>query len=106
MNENARKGTGPMRSGTALAAIFLFMSAPLIAFLLAIGLSWLVGCEAVDRVLPCVVAGADIAPMLNVAALAGWAMLATVPIGVCLLIVWAIVFARTSPRRVSGKKPS
>jgi hypothetical protein len=78
--------------------------APVASTLLAMAVAKLYGCTLHEgNVNPCIIAGGDRGSLLYNLAMWGWLMLATVPIGAGLILVWIVT---EIIRRVRGRAPS
>lgn len=79
------------RAAGVWLAVFIVLPAVLLAT--GIGLASAFGCTVSEAgTTPCLVGGADLGGLLTEMVVGGgWSMLATIPLGVVLLLVWAVV---------------
>ncbi len=82
------------RMGAAVAAVALW---PVASVAVASGAAEALGCVVHEAgAQPCPSALGDVGGPLNTAFVSGWAMLATLPLGLALGLVWLLVWRRSA----------
>lgn len=76
-----------------LAAIILFAFLPVLSVLIAGITAQMSGCQVDEgSVHPCMIAGFDAGELLYSLTVLGWLMLATIPAGLIMLVIWMLAF--------------